>query len=166
MLRYKKNSDNLDLAHIGDEILAKKASLISDIQSSEIQALIDKMFDTMHKEKGVGLAAPQVNESKQLITIDAEGEKFVFINPTITSRSEDMILFTEGCLSVPGEELPIIRHKKITVKYLDRDGKKCTLKARDFLAVVCQHEVDHLNGVLITDRHKKQEQLRKTLNIS
>ncbi len=147
-------------------MLSQKAQIVSDIINKETQILIDKMFETMHSEKGVGLAAPQVNESKQIITIDTEGEKFVFINPKITNQSEDMILFTEGCLSVPGKELQIIRHKKVTIQYIDRDGEPCILKAREFLAVVCQHEIDHINGILMTDRYEQQEELRKTLNIT
>ena len=77
-----------------------------------------------------------------------------------------MTLSTEGCLSIPGEELKIIRHKKVTVQYIDREGNSCILKAREFLAIVCQHEIDHINGILMTDRYRQQEQLRKTLNIT
>ncbi len=166
MLKHMKNNCNLNITLIGDPVLAQKACPVLEITSGETQALIDKMFDTMHSEKGVGLAAPQVNESKQIITINAEGQKFVFINPKITNQSEDMILFTEGCLSVPGKELQIIRHKKVTVQYIDRDGEPCILKAREFLAIVCQHEIDHINGILMTDRYEQQEELRKTLNIT
>ncbi len=165
MLRHKKKSNNMNITHIGDLILSTKASPVLNVHNKSIQDLIDEMFDTMYAEKGIGLAAPQVNESKQLITIDVEGDKFVFINPKITNQSDDMILFTEGCLSVPDKELPIIRHKKITVQYTDRDGKGCILKARDFLAIVCQHEIDHINGILMTDRFEQQKELRKTLNI-
>ncbi len=166
MLKHMKKSCNLNITLIGDPVLSQKAQIVSDIINKETQILIDKMFETMHSEKGVGLAAPQVNESKQIITIDTEGEKFVFINPKITNQSEDMILFTEGCLSVPGKELQIIRHKKVTIQYIDRDGEPCILKAREFLAVVCQHEIDHINGILMTDRYEQQEELRKTLNIT
>jgi peptide deformylase len=166
MLRHKKKSNNMNITHIGDSILSTKASEILNISDTSIQILIDKMFETMYAEKGVGLAAPQVNESKQLITIDAEGDKFIFINPKITNKSEEMVLFTEGCLSVPNKELPIIRHKKVTIQYMDRIGKSCVLKAHGFLAIVCQHEIDHINGILMTDRYLQQEKTRKLLNIT
>ncbi|MEA3322603.1 MAG: peptide deformylase [Patescibacteria group bacterium] len=155
----------MSITHIGDAILSQKATNVSDVTAVEVQTLIDKMFDAMSKEKGVGLAAPQVNVSQQIAIIDADGEQFVLINPEITQHSDDLVLFTEGCLSVPDKELPIIRHKKITVQYTDRVGKSCTLKAHDFLAIVCQHEIDHLNGILMTDRFEQQQLLRQTLNI-
>ncbi|XLQ19602.1 MAG: peptide deformylase [Candidatus Moraniibacteriota bacterium] len=166
MLRHKKKSDNLNITHIGDAILNQQAEAISNVVCEETQTLIDKMFETMYAEKGVGLAAPQVNESKQIVTIDAEGDKFVFINPKITNQSDDMVIFPEGCLSVPGKELQIIRHKKVTVQYTDRDGNPCILKARDFLSIVCQHEIDHINGLLMTDRFEQQKELRESLNIT
>lgn len=155
----------MNIAHIGDVVLTQKAQDVTNVVDVETQTLIDKMFDTMSEEKGVGLAAPQVNVSQRIAIIDTDGEKFVLINPEITHRSENLVLFTEGCLSVPDKELPIIRHKEITVQYTDRDNKSCTLKAQEFLAVVCQHEIDHLDGILMTDRFEQQQPLRQTLNI-
>ena len=166
MLRHKKESNNMDITHIGDAILSQKASEVTEPLSASVQTLIDKMFDTMQTEKGVGLAAPQVNVSKRIAVINTDDTKLVFINPQITKKSDDIILFTEGCLSVPNKELPILRHQQITVEYIDRDGKNCSLKAREFLAVVCQHEIDHLDGILMTDRYKQQTTLRETLNIT
>jgi peptide deformylase len=120
----------------------------------------------MHTEKGVGLAAPQVNVSKRIAVIDSEGDIFTLINPKITNRSEELVLFTEGCLSVPEKELPIIRYKEITVEYVDRNNKSQILDAKGFLAIVCQHEIDHLDGILMTDRFEQQKPLRQTLNIN
>jgi len=156
----------MNIAHIGDAVLSKKASDVVDISDANTQVLIDKMFATMRKEKGVGLAAPQVNVSQRIVVIETEDYKFVFINPQITHRSEKQVLFTEGCLSVPGKELPIIRHQKVTVEYLDRDGKEHSLKASKFLAVICQHEIDHIDGILMTDRYKQQTNIREALNIT
>jgi len=166
MLTHKKKSDNMNIMRIGDAILSQKTSEVTDLHDDYIQTLINKMFDTMQAEKGAGLAAPQVNVSERIAVIDVDDQKLTLINPHITQRSDDMILFTEGCLSVPGKELSIIRHQQITVEYLDRNGKECLLKAREFLAVVCQHEIDHLDGILMTDRYKQQTILRDTLNIT
>lgn len=156
----------MNIAHIGDAVLKQKAQNVTNALDADIQTLIDKMFDTMSKEKGVGLAAPQVNVSQQIAVIDTDKEKLTLINPEITHRSEDLVLFTEGCLSVPDKELLIIRHEKITVQYIDRNNQKRILNAKGFLAIVCQHEIDHLNGILMTDRFKQQQPLRQTLNIN
>jgi len=166
MLKHKNNSNNINIAHIGDTVLAQKASKVLDATDAETQTLIDTMFVAMRKEKGVGLAAPQVNVSKRIAIIETDGETFTLINPKITHQSDEFVLFTEGCLSVPGKELPIIRHKKVTVQYLDREGAECILKAREFLAIVCQHEIDHLDGILMTDRYTQQASLRQSLNIT
>lgn len=156
----------MNIAHIGDAVLKQKAQNVTNALDADIQTLIDKMFDTMSKEKGVGLAAPQVNVSQQIAVIDTDKEKLTLINPEITHRSEDLVLFTEGCLSVPDKELLIIRHEKITVQYIDRNNQKQILNAKGFLAIVCQHEIDHLDGMLMTDRFKQQQPLRQTLNIN
>ena len=156
----------MNITHIGDAVLTQKTSDVIGATDKEVQTLIDTMFDIMRKEKGVGLAAPQVNISKRIAVIETDGEQFTLINPTITHQSDELVLFTEGCLSVPGRELPIIRHKKVTVQYLDREGVSCILKAREFLAIVCQHEIDHLDGILMTDRYIQQESLRQSLNIT
>lgn len=156
----------MNIAHIGDAVLKQKAQNVTNALDADIQTLIDKMFDTMSKEKGVGLAAPQVNVSQQIAVIDTDKEKLTLINPEITHRSEDLVLFTEGCLSVPDKELLIIRHEKITVQYIDRNNQKQILNAKGFLAIVCQHEIDHLDGILMTDRFKQQQPLRQTLNIN
>ncbi len=166
MLKHKKESDNMDIVHIGNPVLSQKASEVTDVTSVDIQTLIDKMFVTMDAEKGIGLAAPQVNVSKRVVVIKTKDQELVLINPQITYQSEEKILFTEGCLSVPGKELPIIRHQKVTVDYLDRNNIKRSLKAKGLLAVICQHEIDHINGILMTDRYKQQTNIRETLNIT
>ena len=166
MLRHKKESDNMDIAYIGNPVLSQKALDVTDVTSTDTQILIDKMFDTMHTEKGIGLAAPQISVSRRIVVIEVEDKKLVFINPQITHKSDEKILFTEGCLSVPGKELPIIRHQKVVVKYIDRNNNRQTLKATDLLAVICQHEIDHINGILMTDRYKQQTTIRQALNIS
>lgn len=165
MLKERKSDSSTDIVKIGTAVLTQKAQIVDDVTSADTQTLIQEMFDIMKKENGVGLAAPQINIPQQIAVIEAEGQRLVLINPKIISRSDEMIVFKEGCLSVPGEELDIFRHQKIMVQYIDENGRSAKLKATDFLSIVCQHEIDHLNGILITDRYARQEHLRKTFNI-
>jgi len=115
------------------------------------------MFEAMHHADGLGLAAPQIDIPLRLCVIEIEGKKMVFINPQLTSLSREKIIFEEGCLSLPGKFLPIERSEKVTVRYQDETGKECKLKANGLLAIALQHEVDHLDGILIIDRYKKQK---------
>lgn len=166
MLKEHNNNISTNIIKIGADVLSRKAQVIQDVQSPQMQKLIRTMFDTMRQECGVGLAAPQINISKQIAVIETDGQQYVLINPKIIARSDDMIIFKEGCLSVPDKELEIFRHQKITIQYIDENGINTRLKAEDFLAVVCQHEIDHLNGVLMTDRYAQQKNLRQTFNIA
>ncbi len=127
-----------------------------------IRKLAEQMRESMAAAKGIGLAANQVNENLRLFIIDKDladknGVPDVFINPEITEYSRDQDELEEGCLSIPEFYVPIRRPKKIKIKALDLNGRKIKLKARGFLARVLQHETDHLNGILIKDRFKKNK---------
>ena len=142
-------------------VLKKKALPVEKVDDA-LRKLMDDMLETMYADKGVGLAAPQVGVSKRIIVIDTEqrdedgnykpGNPMYLINPEIIYKSEEMILFCEGCLSVPGQSAEVERHQKIKVRYLDYDGKECEIEAEDYPAVVLQHEIDHLDGILYIDR--------------
>ena len=135
-----------------DEILRKKSKEVEKIDE-KIQTLIDDMIETMYKYNGVGLSAVQVGVLKRVVVIDIEdGEGArVVINPKIThTKGEHEV--EEGCLSFPNQYAKVVRPKELTVEALDRDGKKFTLKAKDLLAQAIAHEVDHLEGVVFTDR--------------
>lgn len=141
------------------EILSQKCEKVPAV-TDEIRTLLDDMLETMYKDKGVGLAAPQIGILKRLIVIDDKvtedgvpGPHPLFlINPEIIEKSSETIFFNEGCLSVPGQCAEVERHKRITLKYQDREGKEQILKAEDYLAVIIQHETDHLDGILYIDR--------------
>jgi len=90
------------------EILLTKTALVKDPLSPEIQALLPQMIETMHKENGVGLAAPQIDKSLRLAVAEVDNQVYYFINPEITSYSQEKIVFEEGCLSLPGQFFPII----------------------------------------------------------
>lgn len=140
-----------------NKTLHTKTALVVDALAPEIQALLPEMIETMHREDGVGLAAPQIGQSIRLAVMEVDGKEYVLINPEITSLSQEKIFFEEGCLSLPGEFFPIVRSESLTMKYTNEKGLPKKLRAKGFLAIVIQHEVDHLDGILICDRYKKQE---------
>jgi len=147
----------LEIRTFPDPILSQKTAKIKDPFTPEIQDLILNMIATMRDEgNAVGLAAPQVGKSLRLCVIQDEGVDYVLINPSITSKSKTKVISEEGCLSFPGEFFPIPRHEKVQVRYLDKDGKEAKIKAGGLLARALQHEIDHLDGILIIQRIPKK----------
>ena len=149
------------LVYYGNETLRKIAEKVKNIDQ-EIIDLIDSMYNIMYKENGVGLAAPQVDISKRILTIDIEhheGPSITLINPEIIAKSDTLVPYDEGCLSLPGLNAEIIRPAEITVKGISPDGKEIRLDADGLLARVLQHEIDHLNGIVFIDH--MDEYLRK-----
>lgn len=138
-------------------MLLTKTKLVTDPLAPDIQALLPKMIKTMHKERGVGLAAPQIGLSLRLAVAEVDDREYYLINPEITSLSQEKIVSEEGCLSLPGEFFPVLRSETVTVKYLNEKGLPKKLRAKGFLATVIQHEVDHLDGILIVNRYLKQQ---------
>ena len=127
--------------------------------SNEILDLIDDMFETMKESNGIGLAAPQVGKNIRVIIIDTQQKKskpFAIINPEIV-HAEGEQLCEEGCLSCPGLSGNVKRAAKVTVLGLDVNGKDVNIEAENLLAVVLQHEIDHLDGILFVDRLDEEE---------
>lgn len=158
-----------------EPVLRKKASKVESF-TDDLQQLIEDMADTMYDAPGIGLAAPQVGESIQLLIVDTRSdaekrEYLAVINPEIIS-SEGSQVDEEGCLSVPDLTANVKRFKKITLKYLDREGNPQELTAEDRFAVVLQHEIDHLNGILFIDhltplkRNLYKKKMKKALTSS
>lgn len=156
-----------------EPVLRRKAKPVTKFDKN-LQNLIDDMIETMREAPGVGLAAPQVNISEQLAVIEysedeedeieeAEAEEkpakpkklYVLINPEIVKASEEKVMGVEGCLSMPGLQGEVERHQAIQVKALNRYGKPQKLKVDGWMARIFQHEIDHLNGVLFTDRAER-----------
>jgi peptide deformylase len=129
-----------------DPILIKKATPVESIDG-KIKALIDKMAEVMYAYKGVGLAAPQVGISGRIIIADFGQGLRALINPEIVGEGETVM--EEGCLSLPTIEVPVKRMKKVFVKGRDLQGKEVSLELFGFPGRVYQHEIDHLNGILI-----------------
>jgi len=138
-------------------ILRKKAVKIKNHLDQKIQELILNMFETLHENKGVGLAAPQVGISLRLCVIEVEDTQYVLINPKITAKSRKKVLADEGCLSFPGKFFPISRYNEVQVRYTDRNGNPGKIKGQGLLARALQHEIDHLNGILFIDKIKKKK---------
>jgi len=144
-------------------VLRRKARLVTSFDA-ELQTLIDDMIETMRDAPGVGLAAPQVGVSERVIVVeyteDEEDEQapkklFVMVNPEIKTASEATDVATEGCLSVPGWQGDVERALAVTVKGQTRHGQPMKVKAKGWMARIFQHEIDHINGVVFTDRAMK-----------
>lgn len=135
----------------GDPILRKKSRKV-EVFDDDLQQLIDDMYDTMYEADGVGLAAVQIGKLKRLIVLDDyEETKLVLINPERVAE-EGSCEAMEGCLSVPDRIGKVERYEKVKINYMDEKGEEKTLEAEDFLARIIQHEMDHLEGILYTDR--------------
>lgn len=139
-----------------NEVLRQEAEEIEEI-TEEVRDLADKMTETMLREEGIGLAAPQVGVSKKLIVVDLEDEFHIIINPKIAEKSEEEESMDEGCLSVPGVEAPVSRSKEVLVRGRNLDGEEIELEKEGLPARVFQHEVDHVNGLLFVDRLSEAE---------
>jgi peptide deformylase len=151
-----------EIVTLPQAILRHKAHKVNDF-GPDFQNLVDDMIDTMRQAPGVGLAAPQVGESFRLIVVEYGNDEdeesppklYVMANPEIARSSPETVLGTEGCLSVPGIQGDVERMEGVTVKGLNRHGRPMTVKAKDWLARIFQHEIDHLDGVLFVDRAEK-----------
>jgi peptide deformylase len=145
----------LDIKKYPEEVLKKKASQVTSI-SKDLLRLIDDMIETMYAAPGVGLAAPQVGVSKRLAVIDISTKEqtvplIVLINP-IVLHMEGSVDFEEGCLSLPEYTAKVTRAERILVRTQDREGKQMEIEGEGLLAIAMQHEIDHLDGLLLIDR--------------
>lgn len=140
-----------------EPVLLRRAARVADPADPAMAGLINDMIHAMRKAEGVGLAAPQIDISISLCVVEVQGTVSVYFNPKILRASEEKVIFEEGCLSIPGEFFPIERSEKITIRYDDPLGKSRKLIASGFLAIVLQHEIDHLEGKLIVDRYRSQD---------
>ncbi len=160
----------------GDPVLKRKADEIS-ASYTDLQSIIKNMWQTMYNASGVGIAAPQVGLSIRLFVVDTiqlnekkksnfQGIKKVFINPTILSETGDEWKYEEGCLSIPGIREDVFRNQTIKIHYFDEKFNEFTEEYDDINARVIQHEYDHIEGVLFTDKLKplKRKLLLPKLN--
>jgi peptide deformylase len=132
-----------------DSILFKKSVEIES--PSDYNDFVDEMISKMTQFRGIGMSAPQCGRSLRIIAIKPGGSSLVLYNPKIVS-STGMTKSREGCLSLPGLQVDVERSKFVKVKWIDQDGKRQAKKFRGLEAIVIQHEIDHLDGILITDK--------------
>jgi peptide deformylase len=143
-------------------ILRKKSQTIDKIDE-QIKVLAKNIMETMIKKNGMGLSACQVGKNIRLFVVPKElspaywqgKKKYIFIDPEIIKVSKETDVMEEGCLSLPGLFLPIKRAKSLKIKALDENNKEFKLRAKGLLARVIQHELDHLDGILIIDKHEE-----------
>ncbi len=144
----------LEIKKFNEKVLRKKAEAVKSI-NEEIRILISNMIETMEKNDGAGLAAPQVGVSKQVIVLraDLQGQQILsLINPRIIKKGRDKVAGEEGCLSYPEIVLSIKRFEKIEVEAMNIDEEVIRFKASGLLARVLQHEIDHINGLPFFNR--------------
>jgi peptide deformylase len=148
-----------EIRKIGDPVLRRKTKKVEKV-TKETQKLIDDMIETMHTAHGLGLAAPQVGVSQRVAVVEIEqkedvpgsGMIYTLINPEVIKQSDETWQNQEGCLSIPGWRGDVERPMKITVKALDREGKRVKLDVEGWVARAFMHEIDHLDGILFIDK--------------
>lgn len=148
----------------------EKAGRVDD----ELRRFLDDMLETMYADKGCGLAAPQVGVTKRIIVLDSNPSDedlsarrpMYLVNPEIIWHSEETLMFNEGCLSLPKQSADVERFERVRVRYTDYNGKEREVLADDMLAIILQHEIDHLDGILYIDHlsRLKRSRLLKKLN--
>jgi peptide deformylase len=142
----------MQIITLGNEILRQKADKIDKIDE-EIEKLVKQMLEIIVRDKGVGLAGPQLGIMKRIFVVHVEGDtERVFINPSIIETSHETCKFEEGCLSIPGIYANVIRPESIKMQAWNEKGRPFTLEAGGILARVILHEYDHLEGILFLDR--------------
>jgi peptide deformylase len=141
----------LDIRTFGDPVLKTRAAPVDNFDESLVR-LTQDMLSTMRDNDGVGLAANQVGRLKRVLVASVEDEDYVIVNPVLTGMSDATERAPEGCLSIPGIQVEVERPTSLTVSGTDASGEPMQIEATDTLARVLQHEVDHLDGVLILDR--------------
>jgi len=156
---------NRDIVKYPNPLLKKRSEEVKEI-SEDVKNLIKDMEEAMVKNNGIGLAAPQVGESKRIIIIQDGQEIKVFVNPVIIKKSRDKEIMEEGCLSLPNVYFKIKRSKEIEVESLNEKRERLKIRAKGKPARIIQHEVDHLDGILFINRLGFWQKLknRKKLN--
>jgi peptide deformylase len=146
----------LTVLRLGDKVLRQGTKRVSKIDN-DLRQLAKEMLQTMYTQDGIGLAAPQVGVNKQLIVVDDDPENaakppLILVNPTIIRTSSETDSDQEGCLSIPGVYLDVVRPVALEVSFKDEHGRPQKMMVKDLLARVILHEIDHLNGVVFVDR--------------
>jgi peptide deformylase len=147
--------DPLPILVVPDPILKARAKPVTEGDLERVRGLVPRMFQTMYRAPGIGLAAPQVGVSLRFAVVDLQPDDthapIVLINPAVVNRSEEQATREEGCLSLPGQYADVTRPARVMVRYTDLEGAKRQIEAEGLLAACLQHEIDHLDGILFVD---------------
>ncbi len=144
-----------DIRTYGDPVLASKAAVVDNIDGKLVR-LVDNMLQAMYRAPGLGLAAPQIGVQKQIFVYDVDENPTALINPRILESSGEWV-YDEGCLSIPGLYVEILRPKLVLLEALDLEGNTITIEADELLARLFQHELDHLDGILMFERMSEEQ---------
>jgi len=144
-----------EIRTFGDPVLKSRATLVKDFDES-LEQLAEDMIRIMREREGVGLAANQIGRLKRIFVAAYEDEEYVFVNPVIEARSETTEKDVEGCLSIPETRVEVERSTGVTVTGQDLSGTQVRVEAEGLLARIFQHEIDHLDGILILDRTDRE----------
>jgi peptide deformylase len=142
----------------GDPVLKQRSREVEDLNGTLV-GLAESMYETMYEALGLGLAAPQIGVQRRIFTYDVGEGPHVIVNPEIVETSGEWV-YNEGCLSVPGMHFEIVRPKVVTLRGIGVDGNDVVIEADEVLARLFQHEIDHLDGVLLLDRLEPDERKR------
>jgi peptide deformylase len=145
----------LDIRTFGDPVLKTRASPVESFDGS-LSHLAEEMLATMRRHEGVGLAANQVGRLRRILVAAVEDEEFVLVNPVVKESATTTEKEPEGCLSIPGIQVEVERPTEVMVSAQDASGTSLELEASGLLARILQHEIDHLDGVLILDRTDRE----------
>ena len=145
-----------DIRTFGDPVLLTQSAAITDIDGKLVR-LVEGMFETLYQsDSGIGLAAPQVGVQRQIFVWDMGEKPLVILNPKIVESDGEWV-YSEGCLSIPGLYVELTRPKKVLMTGIDLNGSEISFEADELEARLFQHELDHLNGVLMFDRMKPEQ---------
>ena len=153
----------LTIRQFGDPVLRQKATEVERVTDAH-RRLVQDMLETMREAPGVGLAGPQVGVMERVFVWEVDDEHGAVFNPVIVSTSDEEIESEEGCLSLPGLYYPVSRPERVVVEGIDENGDPVRIEDDELLARVCQHEIDHLDGVLFID-HLSDELRKEALGV-
>ena len=147
--------DTLPILIVPEPVLKAKARPVTAADADRVRELVPRLFATMYRAPGIGLAAPQVGVGLRLAVVDVmpddKPSPITLINPEVIAQSQELATREEGCLSLPGQYADVTRPARVTVRYTDQAGAKRQIEAEGLLAACMQHEIDHLDGILFVD---------------
>jgi len=147
--------ETLPILIVPDPMLRTRARPVTAEDAARVRELVPRMFETMYRAPGIGLAAPQVGVALRFLIVDVmpddKPSPIALINPEVVARSEELATREEGCLSLPGQYADVTRPARVTVRYTDVAGVKRQIQAEGLLAACLQHEIDHMDGILFVD---------------